>query len=473
VVLERGNVLGGKVSAWQDEDGDWIETGLHIFFGAYPNMMNIFAELGIEDRLQWKQHAMIFAVQGRPGEFTRFDFPKNVPAPFNFLWAIATNQDMLTWPEKIQTAVPLIPMLVGGQSYVDEQDELSVSEWMLKNGLPPRINDEVFIAMAKALDFIDPDKLSMTVVLTAMNRFLNETNGLQMAFLDGNQPERLCAPMKEYIEARGGEVHLERAIKRINTDANGEVTGLQMMGKDGVDGELLTADMYVSAIPCDIIKLMLPEPWAKMPFFRQTDELEGIPVINIHLWFDTKLKTEDHLMFSRSPLLSVYADMSTCCKEYADDNKSMLELVFAPCSPLAGSDVNWIAKSDQEIVDATLIELERLFPLEIKADGSMAKLLKFAVVKTPRSVYAAIPGRNKFRPSQQTPISNFVLAGDWTNQKYLGSMEGAIYSGKLAAEVISDKATGTPTKGIKAVGPGIADRVAKELAAAPKETVNA
>ena len=40
----------------------------------------------------------------------------------------------------------------------------------------------------------------MTVVLTAMNRFLNEDNGLQMAFLDGNQPERLCAPMKDYIE---------------------------------------------------------------------------------------------------------------------------------------------------------------------------------------------------------------------------------------------------------------------------------
>lgn len=39
-----------QVSAWQDEDGDWIETGLHIFFGAYPNMMNLFAELGIEDR---------------------------------------------------------------------------------------------------------------------------------------------------------------------------------------------------------------------------------------------------------------------------------------------------------------------------------------------------------------------------------------------------------------------------------------
>ena len=34
IVIEARDVLGGKVSAWQDEDGDWIETGLHIFFGA-------------------------------------------------------------------------------------------------------------------------------------------------------------------------------------------------------------------------------------------------------------------------------------------------------------------------------------------------------------------------------------------------------------------------------------------------------
>ena len=44
------------------------------------------------------------------------------------------------------------------------QDELSVLEFMRKYGMPERINEEVFISMAKALDFIDPDKLSMTVV---------------------------------------------------------------------------------------------------------------------------------------------------------------------------------------------------------------------------------------------------------------------------------------------------------------------
>ena len=34
IVLEARDVLGGKVAAWKDEDGDWYETGLHIFFGA-------------------------------------------------------------------------------------------------------------------------------------------------------------------------------------------------------------------------------------------------------------------------------------------------------------------------------------------------------------------------------------------------------------------------------------------------------
>lgn len=53
----------------------------------------------------------------------------------------------------------------------------------------------------------------------------------------------------------------------------------------------------------------------------------------------------------------------------------------------------------------------RVFPDEIAADGSKARLLKAAVVRTPRSVYAAVVGRNKYRPRQATPVPNFVLAG--------------------------------------------------------------
>jgi 15-cis-phytoene desaturase len=77
-VLESREVLGGKIAAWKDKDGDWYETGLHIFFGAYPNMLQLFEDLQIRDRLQWKRHAMVFAKPQQAGEFSRFDFP-NLP----------------------------------------------------------------------------------------------------------------------------------------------------------------------------------------------------------------------------------------------------------------------------------------------------------------------------------------------------------------------------------------------------------
>ena len=52
--------------------------------------------------LQWKDHKMTFAMQEKPGEFTSFNFPPNVPAPFNMAAAILTNFDMLTTEEKLR-----------------------------------------------------------------------------------------------------------------------------------------------------------------------------------------------------------------------------------------------------------------------------------------------------------------------------------------------------------------------------------
>lgn len=117
-LYEARSILGGKVSAWKDptSDGDdYIETGLHIFFGAYPNIHNLFDELGIQDRLQWAPHRMTFAMQELPGQFTSFEFPDRVPAPFNIAAAILGNTEMLTLEEKIKMVPALLPMLLEGQ----------------------------------------------------------------------------------------------------------------------------------------------------------------------------------------------------------------------------------------------------------------------------------------------------------------------------------------------------------------------
>ena len=51
-MLEARDVLGGKVAAWRDEDGDVYETGLHIFFGcaAQQTAIGLFSQLWLLHR---------------------------------------------------------------------------------------------------------------------------------------------------------------------------------------------------------------------------------------------------------------------------------------------------------------------------------------------------------------------------------------------------------------------------------------
>lgn len=88
----------------------------------------------------------------------------------------------------------------------------------------------------------------------------------------------------------------------------------------------------------------------------------------------------------------------------------MLELVFAPAE-------EWISRSDSEIIDATMKELANLFPDEIAADQSKAKILKYHVVKTPRFdsiannlnyFFPAISFHKTENLSEKSPMSLFI-----------------------------------------------------------------
>ncbi len=77
------------------------------------------------------------------------------------------------------------------------------------------------------------------------------------------------------------------------------------------------------------------------------------------------------------------------------------------------------------------------------------------------------------RPSQRSPVANFYLSGDYTKQKYLASMEGAVLSGKLAAKAIAEVSTSHSglLSGLWIVSVCILQRM--RACAAPRRTVMA
>lgn len=34
----------------------------------------------------------------------------------------------------------------------------------------------------------------------------------------------------------------------------------------------------------DILKLLLPDSWKEVPYFKKLEKLVGVPVINVHIW---------------------------------------------------------------------------------------------------------------------------------------------------------------------------------------------
>jgi uncharacterized protein with NAD-binding domain and iron-sulfur cluster len=76
-------------------------------------------------------------------------------------------------------------------------------------------------------------------------------------------------------------------------------------------------------------------------------------------------------------------------------------------------------------------ELARLFPA-----AAPATLLRARVVTEHAATFSAVPGVDRWRPPQGSPVRNLLVAGDWTATGWPATMEGAVRSGYLAAEAL-------------------------------------
>lgn len=424
-VLEKRDVPGGKVSAWQDEDGDWIESGLHVFFGAYHNLLGFLADCNLSDTFDWKPAEMTFASPEHGLAPLRFE--PGMPTPFNGLAGVAKFKP-LSLVDKLRMGLGLIWPIFGNQAYVDRQDDQSYSAWHLRHGMGQRGLDEVMDTMALALQFERADKVSAKVLLTAMLHFAHERKAPEMALVKGSPDTRIWRPLIAQLEALGGTVELGRKVSGIDYDAAHNRVNSFLLD----DGSSISGDLYVSAMPVHSLRKVLPNNLRQLPYFDNLKYLKGRPVITMQLFFDRQVTGVDNLLFSAHSDISVYADMAIVAPDYHRGGPSIIQFVVAPADRL-------IQLSDEDLVAHVLADFVRLHP-----NAADAKVVKHTIVRIPNSVYQASPGVDMYRPDQATPVTNFFLAGDYTRQEFLASIEGAVISAKRCVERI-DRAASSGT----------------------------
>ncbi|MFL0761890.1 MAG: 9,9'-di-cis-zeta-carotene desaturase [Prochlorococcus sp.] len=449
-LYEARPFIGGKVGSWEDPDGNHIEMGLHVFFFNYANLFALMRKVGAIDHLLPKDHTHLFVNRG--GDLRSLDFRFALGAPFNGLKAFFTTPQ-LNWIDKLRNALalgtsPIVRGLVdyeGAMSTIRALDEVSFQQWFVNHGGSLQSIQRMWNPVAYALGFIDCEAISARCMLTIFMMFAARTEASKLNLLKGSPHRWLTAPILEYIQARGAHLHLRHRVREVffSDDEAPMVTGLSLGTPEG--DVMVEADCYLAA--CDVpgIQRLLPEAWRRFPQFDGIYNLEAVPVATVQLRYDgwvTELGNDsineaarrdlqcpvglNNLLYTADADFSCFADLALASPEdYRREGLgSLLQCVLTPGDP-------WISKSVETIVSHTDAQVRELFP-----SSRSLKLVWSNVVKLAQSLYRESPGMEPYRPDQSTPIGNFFLAGSYTRQDYIDSMEGATMSGHLAAAAI-------------------------------------
>lgn len=446
-IFESRPFVGGKVGSWVDADGNHIEMGLHVFFGCYYQLFELMRKVGAGENLRLKEHTHTFVNRG--GVTGELDFRFITGAPFNGLKAFFTTSQ-LSLQDKVQNAIalgtsPLVRGLVdfeGAMKTIRDLDKISFADWFRRHGGSNGSLKRMWNPIAYALGFIDTENISARCMLTIFQFFAAKTEASVLRMLEGSPYEYLHKPIIKYIEERGGKIYTRRRVREILFTGEGEetrVTGLVVA--QGETEETIAADAYVCA--CDVpgIQRVLPEEWRKWKEFDNIYKLDTVPVATVQLRFDgwvTELHNAeerkqldraagiDNLLYSADADFSCFADLALASPSdyYREGQGSLLQLVLTPGDP-------FIKESNEAIADRVLKQVHDLFP-----SSRELNMTWYNVVKLAQSLYREAPGMDPYRPAQKTPISNFFLAGSYTQQDYIDSMEGATLSGRQAAKAV-------------------------------------
>jgi zeta-carotene desaturase len=451
-IYEARPFVGGKVGSWVDADGNHLEMGLHVFFGCYYNLFDLMKQVGAFDHLRLKEHTHTFVNRG--GQLGALDFRFITGAPFNGLKAFFTTNQLST-RDKLHNSLalatsPVVRGLVdfeGAMRSIRALDSISFADWFRKQGGNQSSLKRMWDPIAYALGFINTENISARCMLTIFQFFAARTEASVLRMLQGSPDTYLHQPIVKYLTERGTDIQTRRGVRRVLFEGEGDgtqVTGIVV--SNGESEETIVADAYLFA--CDVpgIKRLIPEEWRQWPLFDNIYKLDAVPVATVQLRFDgwvTELQDAearkqlqravglDNLLYTPDADFSCFADLALTSPSdyYREGQGSLLQLVLTPGDP-------FIKESNEAIANHVLKQVQDLFP-----SARELNMTWYSVVKLAQSLYREAPGMDPFRPDQATPISNFFLAGSYTQQDYIDSMEGATLSGRQAAKAILSRMT--------------------------------
>jgi squalene-associated FAD-dependent desaturase len=429
-LLEARPWLGGATSSFS-RDGLMVDTGQHVFLRCCTSYQELLARLGMTGSVALQDRFDVTVLSpGRQARLRR----SALPAPLHLSRALL-GYKFLSLPERLGVGRAALALrgLDPAQPGLDGQ---RLGDWLSARGQNENVRRKLWDLFIVSSLNIDGDDASLSLAATVLKTALLEGNsaadiGVPMVPL-GDLHGRAAAGLLDRLGAR---VRLGAKAAAVERDPAGGFrvrisAGTGTEGPDGPDntdntgntdntdgtgGEVIGADGVILAVPAAPAARLAAAAGVAGP---RWGELGTSPIVNVHVVYD---RTVTRLPFAAgvdSPVQWVFDKTRT----------SGLKTGQYLATSLSAAD-DYVDVPVAALREQFLPALADLFPA-----AAGATVNDFFVTRERRATFRQAPGCGALRPGAATSLPGLLLAGAWTDTGWPDTMEGAVRSGRTAAQ---------------------------------------
>ncbi len=397
VIIESSPAPGGRARSFTDTRlNAEIDNGQHLMMGCYKETLNFFDIIGAKDNIEIQDNLSAkFAERG--GRIFQLD-ASPLFYPLNLLIAMIRFR-AVPFADRLKIIFTLASLFRTDESKLNN---ISVKEFLRQKGQSER-------AISSFWEIISVGTLNTSTEKASALLF---TRILKTVFLTGKKSSSFVLPKKplsrvyvekalEYIKAKGGEIHYSETVKEITESSRPTVKTSQNSYSD--------FDHIISSVQHHSLVKFAPWIQNKLP---ENLRFSYSPILTMHLFLESNPFHDRFLGLLGSPLQWVF------------NNGDHLSLLTSDAGKFDGY------KKD-ELFELFCSELTDFFPIFYK------KLVKgYRIIIEKRATF--IPDISSTILREKIPAScpGMILAGDWVNTGLPATIEGAVLSGRLAADKI-------------------------------------
>jgi squalene-associated FAD-dependent desaturase len=395
-VLEASPKPGGRAYSFKDNDsGAVIDNGQHIMMGCYKETLNFFKLIGAGENLIYRDRLKVNFLKENFNLFTLHASP--LPYPLNLVSALL-NYKVLSLHDRLLFLKFFLKLPFVSQRKIQD---LSVFDWLIKEKQNESIRKAFWEILAVgALNTNIKKASAVTFLLVLKEIFFRGNKAASIILPKYGLSETYCINAVKFIEEYNGKINFLEQVTALNTTDDGikEI----VTNRRTITG----VDFVISAVPLYALKKILPG-WNTL----NKIELTYSSIVSIHIRLKKYKLTEDYYGLINSRVHWIF------------NHHDHITLVISDADEL-------VDKSKEEILEIASTELKKF--ININDD----EITSFKIIKEKRATFVPAKDILNCRPKQTTGLKNFFLAGDWVDTGLPSTIESAVKSGKIAAELV-------------------------------------